>query len=116
MNVKLTHNESSLSENKYSVKIAKTLTCVVSSLIVVENCPLLVFLCMLCVKRQSKIKSHGVVIHTLFVCLNDSPNGIVLLIVGVLKVDRLKSVSACAYTLLISLSLQIATQRNISFI
>lgn len=66
------------------------------------------------IKLLNKSDKYGIIIHTFFVCLNDTLCGLLLFLAGVWRVHDLTTAYTCAYLILSSFALQIVSQANIT--
>lgn len=61
-----------------------------------------------------KTDKYGIITHTFFVCANDTLCGLILLIIGVVRIYDYVSAYACAVLVLTIMSLQVVSQGNIA--
>lgn len=72
------------------------------------------FLLCVILKVLSKSDKYGIIIHTFFVCINDTLCGLLLFLAGVWRVYDSSTAHVCAYLILSSFALQIVSQANIT--
>lgn len=97
-------------------RAAEVLTIILGSIMVLENSVLLAVIVRLIVKLRLKKENNDVLHHMLFVITNDTISAFVIMILGLIRVTGDVSAFFCAYTLLLSMSLQIMTQGNVTCI
>lgn len=66
------------------------------------------------IRLLNRSDKYGIIIHTFFVCLNDTLCGLLLFLAGVWRVQDLATAYTCAYLILSSFALQIVSQANIT--
>lgn len=62
------------------------------------------------------VDKHGILVHTLSVCINDTSAGLVLLVFGLLRVNDDVTAHVCAYMIYMAVALQTMSQGNITCI
>lgn len=86
-----------------------------ASIFVINVC-LLFCVSRLLLSGDSKRDKYGIVIHSLFVCLNDTFSGLEMFLVGLVRVDSYISAFVCAISMFLSLTTQLISQANMACI
>lgn len=81
----------------------------------VENVTLLIFIARLVCNLRQPFEKSGVIIQMLFVCINDTLCGVLIFMLGLLRVGP-ENVSVCTYLVLITATVHIVSQGNIACI
>ena len=97
------------------LSVATSLTTILGLAIFLENIGLIIIIVKLCMKQDVK-DTNDIIIQTLFVCTNDMLSGFTLFVLSFIRVTDKDTAHFCAYTILLSLSLQIMSQSNITCI
>lgn len=95
---------------------AQLFSLTVGGIIFTENGLFLVFLSWFMFKVRTKRDINDIIMHFMFVCINDTLSGLVLLALGVTKVTGKDSAVLCAHMAILSLSLNSMAQGNITCI
>lgn len=106
----------SVSADPEMLSMAATLTCVFGLVMLLENVALISVITKLWVKQDVKKDANDIIVHTMFVCANDMFSGLVVFVLGLVRVRGAASAHFCVYTLVMSMSLQLMSQGNITCI
>lgn len=88
-------NGSVYNEPQETYIILEAFTCILGFGIFIINLILVIFTVRI-IKSKDK---YGIIIHTLSVCINDMLCGLVLFLIGIIRVEGLFSVYLCVYTI-----------------
>lgn len=106
-----------MNEDSNFSNLAIIVTSVTGTVAFLENTILFVLIANIMLKLEKQKKTQpDVLVHVFFVCINDTLNGIVMFLISVIRINDATSAFACAYVIILLLSLQITSQGNITCI
>ena len=106
---------STLLNDSKLLSVATSLTTIFGLAIFLENIGLIALIVKLCLKQDVK-DTNDIIIHTLFVCANDMLSGFAVFVLSFIRVTDEGKAHFCVYTLILSLSLQMMSQGNMTCI
>lgn len=96
------------------IKEVMVYTMPIGIIVFVENVVFLTILAKLVHQMRKKNDLNDIFVHFIFVCVNDTLSGFVIILLSIITVDSLKSARVCAFVMILSLSLNSMSQCNVA--
>lgn len=109
------NDSGSIPEDSAEIIIAR-ITSTFGGVTFLANTYILICIIKLLAGVDSKKDKYGIIIHTFFVCINDTVSGLALFLTGMTRVYGKTTAYMCAYLVFTCFSLQIVSQGNLTCI